>query len=664
MEKIMPDTEKMKKAYVAEVVFKEIYQTEKARKAFDTVDGLLEVFRSFIPFEVQTEAKRVFESDEAIKDLGENPDRIDVFKYVVRKSNVDKTIKANFKEKSEEEKRLYQCFRFFFENESARTKFIEDNADSDLAHSVHEEAEMVLFGSVQPASNKAQWGLDKINAQAVWDECSKGCGVIVGVSDTGLDVGHHDIHTNLWDVAGYINGFNFTNEGWSCNISDNYSTLGKTSHGTHVAGIIAAQDQNGVGISGVAPDARLMGLKAFADAPNNVVGYPNPIPGFGFSPSPQANSIAWGRYNGADVINCSWGAATINPYNPWSSVSLAIDYATQALSAPTRPSILVFAAGNANNLSGNIAIDIANVHPQNDPRVITVASTDAGDNRSGFSFYGNAVDVSAPGENILSTLSQTHNPSNSYGTKSGTSMAAPHVSGVVALILSKYPDMPFEKVREIIQTYVVPVNSSVPVGTGRIDLTHMSEILCGCGCSPCALDKILMERRLQNEKQSKVFTVPGEYTAQNRACVNLDGPAGAYGECSKIELPEIRPCFKLHWGDSNQDNIETHDTEVLFITACNPYSNLSMKGLTISSISITPNQVTPNGEMSVNLVPSELICYDVLEPCSCSTREYALLTRNAVPGDYTLTVNYCVEDMVLHGQNRGTDVFRLELVDS
>jgi len=303
-------------------------------------------------------------------------------------------------------------------------------------------------------------------------------------------------------------------------------------------------------------------------------------------------------------------------------------------------------------------LNASGFYPASDPNVICVGATDPSDAKAGFSNWGNTVEVSAPGVGILSTV-----PGNGYTNLSGTSMAAPHVSGVVALIRSRLKGLTHTEYKDIVQTYVAPVNSSVPMGTGRVDLTHIEEILCGCGCSPCTYRNVLENRRLLNAKNEKEFTISSANSSQACATFSVGGPAGQK-RCTTIDVQEFAPCFSLSWGDGSSDQFETHDTEIVYITVCNPYCNLAFKNLKIQSIKITPNAVLPNGEMAVELAASSLICYGDLGPSSCATREYALLINNAAAGSYSLEFEYCIDDVELLAGNRGRDEFVLDFVDS
>ncbi|HYV85926.1 MAG TPA: S8 family serine peptidase [Patescibacteria group bacterium] len=319
------------------------------------------------------------------------------------------------------------------------------------------------------------WGIKKIQADAAWTQAT-GQGVIVAVSDTGLDFTHPDIqnrvrvnpgedlnHNGVVDASDFDgidndqNGYVDDIRGWDFANGDNDPTDDHF-HGTHVSGTIAAQGNNGIGVIGVAHNARILPVK-FLDAS-----------GSGTSASGAA-SIVYAAQSGADVINMSWGGP---------ASQMVADALTQA---HLLGAVLVAAAGNSNG-------DVGTFSPASHPDVIAVASTDQNDAKSGFSNWGQKISVAAPGGgstdpndpqqtyvNILSLRAAGLGPANfvvgsNYLRLEGTSMASPHVAGTVALILSRQPAMGTDLAKVILEATATDIGApgfDIYAGNGRIN---------------------------------------------------------------------------------------------------------------------------------------------------------------------------------------------------
>ena len=241
------------------------------------------------------------------------------------------------------------------------------------------------------------WGIDKIEADQVWASPynNKGTGIKVAILDTGIQYDHPDLKNNI------KGGMNFA-VGYSDGCTTSNCWTDRNGHGTHVSGIVAAED-NEVGVIGAAPEANLYAVKVLSDS------------GSGYY-SDVIQGIEWARTNKIQVISMSLGG-TFD--------SLALQNAVKA--ARLSNIILVGAAGNSGD--GDSYTDNI-IYPARYDSVISVGATDSGDSIASWSSDGSALDVSAPGVNVLSTYID-----NRYVYASGTSMAAPHVSGTVALML-------------------------------------------------------------------------------------------------------------------------------------------------------------------------------------------------------------------------------------
>lgn len=263
-----------------------------------------------------------------------------------------------------------------------------------------------------------------ISAPKAWD-ISRGSynNVFVAVVDSGIDHNHPDLFNNV------IAGYNF--------IDNNENTLDDVGHGTHVAGILGAFTSNGIGMSGVMWQVRMIPVKVCnleEECPLDAVA--------------SGVSYAVSRY--ARIINMSLGTepGDPDPLTLHNAVSAANDAGM----------IVVAAAGNENNNN-----DVAPVYPASYdfPNVISVAATDQHDMRAPFSNYGYKVHVAAPGVYIISTIplgtypdSCLSSPDSRFAFCDGTSMSAPHVSGLAGLILSYYNYFNYSQVRGTVLKFV------------------------------------------------------------------------------------------------------------------------------------------------------------------------------------------------------------------
>lgn len=230
---------------------------------------------------------------------------------------------------------------------------------------------------------------------------------------------------------------------------------GSPMHGTHCAGIIGADRKNGIGINGVADNVELMIIRAVPDGDEH--------------DKDIANGIYYAVNNGAKIISMSFGKS-FSPYKKW--IDDAIKY------AQSKGVLLVHAAGND---AKNLDVDYNFPTPyylnskEKAPNFITVGAS--GDHANGglvasFSNYGKTmVDVFAPGVNIYSTLPG----GNQYGNLSGTSMAAPVVSGIAALLLEYFPTLSAEQIKWVIENSVTPVTEEVKL-PGTSDMVKLSDI--------------------------------------------------------------------------------------------------------------------------------------------------------------------------------------------
>lgn len=247
------------------------------------------------------------------------------------------------------------------------------------------------------------WGVERIGAGTVHTGGNRGAGVKVAIIDSGIDYTHPDLDAHFDDSN---RGYDFVN--------GDDDPMDDHGHGTHCAGIVAAED-NGTGAVGVAPEAELYGLKVLGA--NGSGSYSNVIAALNWCVFGPDGDPDTGDEPGIQVTSNSYGS----PGNPGSMVELAFNRAEAA------GIINVCAAGNSGNSAGT---GDNMIYPARFASCIAVAATTISDVRASFSSTGQQMELAAPGAGIYSTL-----PGNAYASWSGTSMACPHVSGVVALMI-------------------------------------------------------------------------------------------------------------------------------------------------------------------------------------------------------------------------------------
>ena len=293
-----------------------------------------------------------------------------------------------------------------------------------------------------------------IDAVGAWDQATGSSQVIVAILDSGMDWHHPDLAGNLYTNPGEIPGnlFDDDGNGYVDDVHgfDFYDFDGDPSdengHGTHVSGIIGAVGNNGIGIAGVAWRVQLMPVKFLGRD------------GTGATSSAIA-AIEYAIDMGALILNNSWGGGP-----PSEALRLAIVASNNA------GTLFVAAAGNA-----GLNNDIYDHYPSSFdvPNIISVASSSRTDTRSEFSNFGaTSVDLAAPGTQILSTI-----PGGETGVLSGSSMAAPHVSGALALLKSRYPGMAPAAMKTVVlaSTDRIPALDGLVATGGRLNVLRMMD---------------------------------------------------------------------------------------------------------------------------------------------------------------------------------------------
>lgn len=312
-----------------------------------------------------------------------------------------------------------------------------------------------------------------INLYKAWEITAGSRDIVVAIIDGGIDIAHEDLKDNLWVNEAELNGQEGVDDDGDGYVDDIYgynfaaksAALTPHKHGTHVAGTVAATNNNGIGVAGVAggtgnkDGVRLMSCQVFDDYAGQ---------------GDFATPFVYAANKGAVIAQCSWGWETDGYIEQ--AVLDAIDYFTKEAGnyegSPMKGGLCIFAAGNT-------GVE-ATLYPGAYAKTVAVTALSVDYKMASYSSYGTWADVSAPGGDVniggqywgvLSTF-----PNNQYGYYDGTSMACPHVSGVAALILTKFgsPDFTNEDLRNRLVESVHDISAYNPdyigkLGSGIID---------------------------------------------------------------------------------------------------------------------------------------------------------------------------------------------------
>lgn len=326
------------------------------------------------------------------------------------------------------------------------------------------------------ANSSNSWYHKMVKAPQAWEITQGDNEVIIAIIDDSFDENHPEFKGKIYKP-------------WNVTTSSKKITTagGKGIHGTHVAGIAAALAENGQGVTGIAPKCKLMPIQ---------VGDENGL----MSMTAIIDGVLYAIDNGADVVNMSLGMQVypeIVRLNATEQQKIAdILYKEEEAFwnqlfqiAYDRNVIIVLAAGNQDVIIGLDPM-------QRTPYTINVSATDPTNTKASFSNYGNKSTISAPGVQIYNSL-----PNGKYGVLDGTSMAAPIVTGGIALIKSANPSLSFDQIRDLIQSTGVPISSSKQMGNliqldKALDVAYKNrqqQPIVGCPDMQSRIDSLLQE---------------------------------------------------------------------------------------------------------------------------------------------------------------------------
>lgn len=367
------------------------------------------------------------------------------------------------------------------ENQSKTKAIIENlSANPNIEYVEQNAVDVIQAYNPNDTYYNQQWSHWITDTNSVWHETAGDSNVVVAVLDTGVDYTHPDLVNNMMGdcSAGCPTGTGYDYINLTQSLLDLYKSwygyeevagedyfgfdndpMDLQGHGTHVAGIVAAQGNNNIGVVGACPDCSIMPMRVgyTLQSGSNYAGL--------IDRAASTNAIYYAATYGADVINMSFGGSSSSP-----SRNDAINYAV------SQGVILVGSAGNDNSSTVS--------YPARNANVISVGATADDDSRSFYSNYGADVDIAAPGGDynhdnmILSTVPQSGPASTTsgYNYYQGTSMAAPYVAGVIAMIKSYNPYLTSAEVKDILFLGAEEITTDQSIGD-RVNTLNSTDMI-------------------------------------------------------------------------------------------------------------------------------------------------------------------------------------------
>ena len=413
-------------------------------------------------------------------------------------------------------------------------------------------------------------------ATQAWDVTS-GAGTVVAVLDTGI-TNHTDLNANILPGYDFIIDTAVSNDGngrdsdasdpgdWTtgqCGAASNSSW-----HGTHVAGTVAAVTNNAKGVAGMAYNARIVPVRVLGTCG----GYDSDIADAMIWASGGTVSGVPANANPAEVINLSLGGSGACGATTQSAINSAV----------SRGTTLVIAAGNDN-------VNVSNASPANCANIVAVGATTSTGARSSFSNYGTGIDVAAPGSTIMSTLNAgTTTPgAETYVNYSGTSMATPHVAGVVALMQSvaTTPKTPSE-IESLLKSTAraFPVAQTQPNGAGIVQARAAVDAVNGAPPPPTGTltNGVAVTGLTATTGNSVNYTmvVPSGATNLKFVMSGGTGDADMYVKFGSAPTDTVYDCRPYLTGNAETCNIATAQAGTYYVRlkAYSTFSGVSLTG--------------------------------------------------------------------------------------
>ncbi|WP_166114385.1 S8 family peptidase [Pseudoalteromonas sp. Z9A5] len=471
--------------------------------------------------------------------------------------------------------------------------FMQEMVDSGNVEYIEVDQMLKPFSTPNDPRFDDQWHYYEqaggLNLPTAWDTAT-GSGVVVAVLDTGYRP-HADLNANILPGYDMISNLSVANDGGgrdsdasdpgdgvAANECGSNSAQNSSWHGTHVAGTVAAVTNNGEGVAGVAYDAKVVPVRVLGKC--------------GGLTSDIADGIIWAsggsvsgipsNANPADVINMSLGGS--------GSCSSATQSAINT--ARSNGTVIVIAAGNDNDNS-------ANYNPGNCSGVVNVASVGRNGGRAYYSNFGSNIDVAAPGgaqnfandsEGILSTYnSGSSSPSSdSYAYSQGTSMAAPHVAGVAALIKQAKPDATPDEIESILKSTARSFSATcTSCGTGIVDAAAAVAAASGDTTPPAGDDNTLTDGEAKtglsgatNAEAFYTMTVPSGATNVTFTISGGTGDTDLYVRAGSKPTTSTYDCRPFENGNNEECSIDspTAGTYHVMLRGYSAYSGVSLVG--------------------------------------------------------------------------------------